>query len=393
MSITNTERFCPKTLIAEKKNLTPNNMYPVALDIGYSAVKGMSPNSIYVFPSFTRVQRGEFLGTPDPTDIMYRDEEGIVYAVGERAISQTALNDTEDSSVSLYGRDRYFSKTFLIIARTGIALGLRENQYGKYDKSLPLFLQTGLPPQYRALDTNLMIEALTGKHEFWVRVGGGDWEHFSFELSASNIHVTSQPIGSVYSAGKLSDGSNIAPDAKGKSYLTARTLVFDGGFGTLDVFPIENKVAGNARTFAGLGMKAVYEGTANDIRLSYQYEVHSHTLPRLLKEGSVRIPDRRRRTVNTVDITPIFQKNLEQVFEKAMTAVEQEYDVYTGFDYLIVTGGTGAAWLPLIRERYKDLPITIVVSNQNDPSLDLLFSNVRGYYIFRVVTEMKQPKK
>ena len=390
MSYTN--QFKSRTKIIERRALLPDSIYPVALDIGYSAVKGMSPNCTYVFPSFTRVQKGEFLGTPNPSDIMYRDEEGVVYAVGERAISQTALNDTEDSSTSLYGRDRYYSKNFLIIARTGIALGLRSNSCGSYDGSRPIFLQTGLPPQYRALDSAPLAEALSGTHDYWVRVGGGEWEHFSFTLDPQNIHITSQPIGSLYSAGKHSDGSGIAPDEKGRSYLEARTLVFDGGFGTLDIFPIINRVAGEARTLSGLGMKAVYEGTANDICREHQYEVHSHTLHRLLEEGTVKVPDRRRRTVKSVDIAPIFERNLKAVFEKAADALEQEFDIFTEFDYMIVTGGTGAAWLDLIRERYSELPITIVVSNQNEPELDLFFSNVRGYYLFRAATAMRKPK-
>ena len=55
------------------------------------------------------------------------------------------------------------------------------------------------------------------------------------------------------------------------------------------------------------------------------------------------------------------------------------------FDYMAITGGTGAAWSSYIRnsEYFKDCDtVKIISGNQGDPTLPYIFSNVRGYYIY-----------
>ena len=53
------------------------------------------------------------------------------------------------------------------------------------------------------------------------------------------------------------------------------------------------------------------------------------------------------------------------------------------YNYLIITGGTGAAWLYNIRDKFKNFStLTILNGNQND-DLSFIYSNVRGYYLYR----------
>ena len=53
------------------------------------------------------------------------------------------------------------------------------------------------------------------------------------------------------------------------------------------------------------------------------------------------------------------------------------------YDYLIITGGTGAAWLDQIRDKFKTMnTLTIINGNQND-NLPFIYNNVRGYYLYR----------
>jgi plasmid segregation protein ParM len=58
-------------------------------------------------------------------------------------------------------------------------------------------------------------------------------------------------------------------------------------------------------------------------------------------------------------------------------------------DYLVVTGGTGAAWNAYIKDYYKGLSnLTIIAGNQND-NIPYIFSNVRGYYMY-LVSKLKR---
>ena len=215
--------FKTRTEIIQKKNLDPPNIFPIALDIGYSAVKGFSPGSVFCFPSFAKVKTTEVIGTPKPSDILYKGEDGVEYVVGSMAVDSISSKDTNEATNTLYNRNRYFSPTFLIIARVGMAIGMTYGQrMGK-----EMFLQTGLPPAYRKADTPLLVEALSGRHRFSVKIGFRKWQTFDFELPATNISVIDQPIGSVYSASKAADGSTVTGE-NGKPYIDSKLLVLDG---------------------------------------------------------------------------------------------------------------------------------------------------------------------
>jgi len=54
------------------------------------------------------------------------------------------------------------------------------------------------------------------------------------------------------------------------------------------------------------------------------------------------------------------------------------------FKYLLVTGGTGAAWSEYITEHFTGMQnLKIIFGNRNDTTLPQIFSNVRGYYLKR----------
>ena len=66
-------------------------------------------------------------------------------------------------------------------------------------------------------------------------------------------------------------------------------------------------------------------------------------------------------------------------------------DQFADYEYLVVTGGTGAAWYAWIQEKFKGSKLKIIPGNQND-NLDMQYANVRGYYLFRTMM-MQQIKK
>ena len=58
------------------------------------------------------------------------------------------------------------------------------------------------------------------------------------------------------------------------------------------------------------------------------------------------------------------------------------------YDYLIITGGTGAAWSSRIREILKDMETLKIVDGNCNDTLPYVFANVRGYYMYRM-TKMR----
>lgn len=382
-----TKNFKTRSEFLTRKNIAPEQIYPIALDIGYSGVKGMSPNAVYCFPSFVRAQEGEMIGTPRDTDILYKDENGKIYAVGAFAVEGLDTNDTNDSTSTLFGRNRYFTPSFLILARVGMALGMR----GAYDGTKPVFLQTGLPPAYRKADTRLLTEALSGQHRFSVKVGTSDWRDYCFDLPDANISVIDQPIGSVYSASKKDNGETVTINESGRSYIDSRVLVVDGGAGTIDVYSVTNRSISGSNTFNTHGMKAVFERTANAIFERYGVDVQVHTLQNMLESGTVKAFNRHTRSSQMIPFGDILREKSRAVCNEVFDKIEATYNNLIDYDYLLVTGGTCAAWLNYITERYKDMnTLKIITGNQNDISLPHIYSNVRGYYMFRVLKSKRK---
>lgn len=370
--------FRTKSEIASCKNLNPPNIAVCALDIGYSAVKGFSPTIRSCIPAFVREQPAALIGTPRPTDIYYRDDTGV-YAVGSLAMESLSAKDTNDASNTMFSRNRYFSPSFLILARVGLAIELGPSE------TRPVFLQTGLPPAYRKADTPLLKEVLSGKHEFAVKIGEGTWTNCSFTLDEASIDVMDQPIGSVFSASKRSDGTTVLCD-DGHTYIDHNVLVLDGGFGTLDVFSVSNRAINSTNTFNDLGMRAVFERVSEKIFEQYGKEVYPHTLQQYLTNGTMAVFDRKTRSTRQVDISDILRDSNRYIFEKAVAKIESAYDDLTDYDYLLVTGGTGSAWLDMLRERYKGMQtLSVIAANQNE-KISSVYSNVRGYFIYRALS-------
>jgi molybdopterin biosynthesis enzyme len=59
------------------------------------------------------------------------------------------------------------------------------------------------------------------------------------------------------------------------------------------------------------------------------------------------------------------------------------------YDYLIITGGTSAAWANRIRETLKDMETLKIINGNCNDNIPLIFANVRGYYLYRM-TKLSQ---
>ena len=377
-----TSKFKTKTSLEARNNGTPGSSWLVALDIGYSAVKVFSPNMIARFPSYARPvsPNQAIMGTLPESYIFYEDlQTHETWCVGESAYALIDRNDTSDSDAALYGRERYGNPMFRVIARTGLGLAMMKNNFGD-PAGKPIFLQTGLPQKYKKMDTPLFMDALVGKHDFKIQIGSGKEMEYHIELTERDIHVMSQPMGTLFSVATDRNHAFV-PDA-GK-YFSKNVLVFDPGFGTLDLFPIKAHMVGAGETFDNLGMKRVLQETINGINERYApQEITIPAMQKYLETGKVRIIDRRSFEAKDVSFDDILSAANKKVCAEAIERMTQVVSLFD-YDYLIITGGTGAAWSTMIRERLKNLStLTIIDGNQNDP-LPHVFSNVRGYYNYR----------
>ena len=376
-----TRKFRTRTEIIERANGKRDGIWEIALDIGYSAVKCFSPNSIICFPSYAKRVPDDFqfvAGAP-ASSILYRDlDNGQTWLVGEVAQNTMKSGDTSDSESALYGRERYYSDMYKVIADVGLGLASRSNKYGQPDINDKIVIQTGLPERYMDDESDLK-DALSGSRRFALCVGAGNWETFSFNISTDDIYVMSQPKGTLLSV-CIDKNGHFLPEAK--EYLSSNVLVFDPGFGTLDLFSISSGAVGPGETYADLGMKRVLQETAKLIKEHYDVVIPVPAMQKYLETGKVRYFDRKKITSKEYDFGELLAVANVQVCEEAINRMINSVNL-VDYEYMIVTGGTGAAWLNIIKDRLSGIDsLRILCGNQND-ALPFVYSNVRGYYYYR----------
>lgn len=376
-----TKSFKTRTIYEPRQNGQIQGIFPVAIDIGYSAVKVMSPLCVASVPFFAKqyVDRGT-IGDLPSDHITYKDlETGETWLVGSHAQLDSTYNDAIESDEALYGRNRYYSPEYKVCARVGIALGMMPNRHGRIG-SRKLVIQTGLPPKYAQADSRDLRDVLAGSHHFSVKIGSNAPQEFNFELDSSDINIIMQPMGTLYSAFK---------DSKNKfshfsqTELNKNILVFDAGFGTFDLFYISNHSVKNSETFSSLGMKRVFQDTIDKINKKYGVSFSVTDMQKYLESGTVRTFDRRTYSTKDEPFADLLEESSRTVCNLAIEKMTQIYPIHE-IDYLIVTGGTGAAWEREIKEVFKNMAtLTIISGNQSDTSLSTIFANVRGYYMYR----------
>lgn len=377
-----TSNFRTKTSFIKRKNVKAEGVWEIAIDIGYSAVKLFSPNIVARFPYYAKRIDDSFTyaGEAPTSSILYRDlETGQMWLVGEKAQDIMSASDTSDSEATIYPRERYYSEMYRVLTNTGLGIGLMSNEYGSRGND-KLVVQTGLPEGYMD-DKEKITNSLAGHHRFALKIANGSWQQFDFELPLENIFVMSQPKGTLFSVCMNTNGTF---HANAKKYLSSSVIVFDPGFGTLDIFPILKGTVGHGETYQDLGMKRVLQETSRLIKENFKVDIPVPAMQKYLSTGKVRYVDKKS--------FPFVSKEYEfgDLLADASSKICQEAIMrMTGaielddYNYMIVTGGTGAAWFNQIKDIFKDFTTLEVIQGSQNDDLPFVFSNVRGYYYYR----------
>lgn len=384
-----TQNFRTKTFFIERENPRVDGKWNIAIDVGYSGVKLFSPNMVASFPSYARrvTREPQFAGSMPSEAIIYKDlDTEEIWIVGEIAQNTIETGDTSDSETSLYGRERYGNAMFKVISQCGMGIGMLENTHGKPQND-EIILQTGLPERYMN-DYRDLTDALSGRHHFALKVGTKEWKNFDFTIETSNIFVMSQPKGTLFSVCVDKNGVPV----KNAPKLSSSIMVFDSGFGTLDLFPIIGGIVNNGETYSDLGMKRILQETSKSIYENYGVEVPVPMMQRYLETGNIRYVNKKERISKEYPIENLLTAACFKVCNEAISRMESAFNMQD-FDYLIFTGGTCSAWLNKLEGMFSGYStLHIIHGNQND-DLPFIFSNVRGYYLYRHNELLKEKRK
>lgn len=355
--------------------------YIIGVDAGYSGTKVYYENGYFCFPSYVKQIRGEALDIASKKDILYRDHNGEVFMIGYTAQEMIGTADTNDSEQEMFSRKRYGNQKFKMLCNTAIGMAL----LSKHDNR-DISVVTGLPSSYVAADTPAMKKIFEKPVKFALKIGEGPWQEISYSISPDHIKVIPQPAGSLYSVMVKEDG-NYTADAR--DILCANTLILDIGFGTLDLYGLRSRNVVNTDSFDACGMKAVLKKVSKMILEETGEDIRIQALQHVLETGTFTCVDEETMNWEEKPIAGYLKKASREVFKEAMEQVKAATGAFRDYRYLIVTGGTGEAWYPWIREylsRAKGL--TVFSGNRNDGAA-MLYSNVRGYYMLGYVSGKK----
>ena len=362
-----TKNFSTRTEWRRKDNPHMDGVHIIGLDMGYSGPKGFPEKGNFVFPNFCMKLETELFQEPGKNDMIYKDADtGERYCVGDMA-GRLLTEDSVVQEDAYYDRNHYLHPHFLVQFRAALALAMWDTPTDGHD----IFIQTGLPPVYMERDQSIIKSVMAGEHHFFLTVGTQTKE-FDITIKETQVDVIYQPMGTYWST-VFDVNGNITNDIF--EFRTSNFMVLDGGFKTLDKFIVKGNTIQKG-TDPNLGMHRILDET----RRLMGTQTSIPAMQSCLKTGQIQINDVANFQIKMVPIGKYLEQANARVREEAFESVKNEF---FSIRYLIMTGGTGAAWYDYFKERLNGFPVKVVPGNLNSP-LPYIYSNARGYYMYRL---------
>ena len=351
------------------------NFWIIAVDIGFSSVKGLAPNKRFCFPSYVKKMNSSLMSI-DEEDIYYRDKDGT-YLIGTKAQDLVRADDTNDTDSS-FDRNRYFTKEFVILARTAVAIGLMNNEERGNQGQLRPFVQTGLPAAYLKADAPKIKAAFSQPGTYEIKIGSGKWLQFENTLKSSDINVTSQPAGTLNSI--LFD-DNGEPRKQARQIMEKNIIIADFGFGTFDPYGVVNREKVLEESINNLGMKRVLEVASEYIYKEFNMDIKIPQMRKCMKDGYFKIVDIQQMTSKKIPLDSYIERACKEVATQAATKLYEMAGYFQDYDILVVTGGTGAAWFDYFKEALAGMEDLEIIPGNDGNELPIYYANARGYYM------------
>jgi len=389
-----TKNYRTRTEFRPLNNPTIPGVTIIATDIGYSGVKTFCESGVFCIPYYAKdlgVNPELMNGPLDADEIFYRDAETKhIWRVGKTAQALVSQSDTNDYDGELVSRFRYHTDMYKISLETAIGLALIHNGYREpKDLTDTLQIQTGLPPAYIKEDTEMIKEAFVGKHKFSLKVAEtSHYVQFEFELTSGSVGVMSQPRGTLMSL-MIDDAGN--PDKLAKIFADDGAIL-DIGYGTLDFFEITKKSITNKESFIKYSMVSVLRRTSEKIMEKFGVSLRSSAMQNALETGTVKVCKRfrdRPPVIKKEDFSDLLLESSREICKDAMKKVTNSFD-FSKYKYVVLTGGTAAAWEPFIREYFSEMEELILLRGDENTDIGMMYSNVRGYYFQQYMAQQKK---
>ena len=168
--------------------------------------------------------------------------------------------------------------------------------------------------------------------------------------------TVSQTIAAIL--GETSDDNGYIDESKYHYLANGPTLVVDGGYYTMGLVPVSRGGSvddDHAESNTNYAMKNVNLGVAKEIAAT-RPDIKHYSVEYLLSQGEteIRYMDKAQNKVVNIDLSAIREKKLQTVCNNFVRYLNKKYNDLVDFRYVLVTGGTGAAFFNQLLVYYKN---------------------------------------
>ena len=364
----------------------------IAIDPGFDAMKVIANGIHFKFP-FSAVETDErkmsdYGGRKE--FILYKDRSGATWRVGQyaRTLMYENKSQQDDPTAKLYTEERFISPEATVGILSAIAKAIDLTGLYNEQADLDIRLIVALPHSVRNKYAPTVAGLVSGAQRFYMTFDDGEEKEYRFNIVEQNVLTVSQTIAAIL--GETSDDNGYIDESKYHYLANGPTLVVDGGYYTMGLVPVSRGGSvddDHAESNTNYAMKNVNLGVAKEIA-DTRPDIKHYSVEYLLSQGEseIRYMDKGQNKVVSIDLSVIREKKLQNVCNNFIRYQNKKYNDQIDFRYVLVTGGTGAAFFSQLLAYYKGtgvmdeahMLLTHPVLSGNE--LPIEFSVVTGAY-------------
>lgn len=333
----------------------------IAIDPGFDSLKVAANGKIFKIPfSVQETDERKLTDYGLRQDfLLYRDAVGTTYRVGSYAreliFEHKSQSEIDRKMEGFYTEERFTSQEFLVGLRVAIALAMDANGMAG-DQNPEIFMMVALPHAVRQKYAASVTGTVAGPHRFSLTHGENPEKSYLFTIQEDHVFTVSQTIAAII--GETSDDSgNINQDKF--FYLTeGPTLVVDGGYYTTGLVSVSRggSVDDNmTESDTEHAMKNVNIAIAEAVK-DRRADIRHYVMEYLIQNSS-KIRYMNNGKAETIDLAALRVEKAKEVCASLINHINQRYNNLLDYNYVMVTGGTGAVFYQQMLDYYTEAGI------------------------------------
>ncbi|MGN0144486.1 MAG: hypothetical protein ACI398_05845 [Clostridium sp.] len=364
----------------------------IAVDPGFDTIKVVANGKFFKFPFNTEKTDEKKISNMSVADdfILYRNKDNETWRIGQYAreliFEKKDSSDIEEKMKNFYSEKRFVSDEFTIGLRTAIAMAIDKLNLYESLSNITIYIMVALPHSVRDNYSTQVKSVLSGNHDYYVRIGKEYEEEYSFFIEENNIFTVSQTVASIL--GETSDDEGNIDEDKFYYLSDGPTLVIDGGFYTIGEVAVDRGGSiDEEKTFSDTehAMKNINMEIAKELE-SQRPDIKYYVIEYLMSKNDGKIKYLKDGKAEVIELNVLKKEKIKEMSQRFIESLNKKYNNLLDFNYVLVTGGTGARYYEHLVEYYVGKGIVdedrLILTNNilNGKSFDIEYAIAAGAY-------------